>query len=124
MTEEGLPDDVTVATIVATLDKPVEYLRGMLQNMQACRKQHGSARVSIGTTGRGVAPHYRVAPDEDCLELLDNNQDVSEHFVAYHGRSHKRMDWGLDELQVMHWSYGSMTFDEIRNLLGRMRTKA
>jgi len=117
-----LPDDATVAEVLPTLRNPEDYLRGMLENMMLCKREHGGASVRIGTTGLGITPHYRVEPDKDYLDVvLKDGGDISPYFVAYHGSNHKRLDWGFDELQTSNWSAKLMTLNEIQVLLGNLR---
>jgi hypothetical protein len=52
--------DSTLADVLATLAKPENYVRGMLENMYACKREHGNATARIGITGGGVAPNYRI----------------------------------------------------------------
>jgi hypothetical protein len=108
--------------VIDTLDRPEEYLRGILQNMMLCKRRHGSANVLIGTTGRGIAPHYRIEPDQPDLDIwLDSKTDLSPFFIAYHGRSHKRLDWGLSELQHASWSMEASSLEDVQLLLGKLR---
>ena len=97
--------------------------------MTAVRREHGSAVVRTGTTGRGIFPHYRVDPGalQDALKkkfVLDEEDAgelINAHFLAFHGRSHKQFDWGILELRGEHWSDGQMTWEEVRELLGKLR---
>ena len=49
------PND-TIADILATLDKPEEYLRGVVGHLSERRKENGGAWVKIGITGGGAVP--------------------------------------------------------------------
>ena len=105
--------------------------------MLACKKEHGTAFVRIGTTGRGIVPHYRVEPEltkEHIKEMdkafkhyvAEEKEDawkmiLPTQFVAYHGSNHKRLDWGIRELQPVHWSMGRMSYEDVQNLLGELR---
>lgn len=110
----------TIADLVGFLDDPVEYVRGVLTNMTAVKKQHGSAVVRVGTTGRGVAPHYRVEPDlPDIEQILE--QDLSPYFIAFHGRNHEKLGWDHKQLQNDSWCMGHMTYSEVQTLLGSLR---
>ncbi|MEQ8510451.1 MAG: hypothetical protein RIB43_15710 [Rhodospirillaceae bacterium] len=113
-----ISENATIGDILSKLDNPTEYIRRVLANMHLCRKEFGSALVRIGTTGQGVAPHYRIEPEPD-LQTLAENWDA--HFTAYHGRSHKRLDWGFGELEDDHWSDESLTFEQVQSLLGDLR---
>ena len=123
-----LPDSATIEDVVNTLENPIDYVRQVFGNMTAIRREHGSAVVSIGTTGRGIFPHYRVDPGrsiEAIHKMLQEEEGGEElldaHFVAFHGRNHKQLDWGPGELHGEHWSASHMTWEEVRELLGRLR---
>ncbi len=120
----GLPRNTKISDIVDSLDDAEAYVRGVLENMYLCRKEHGSALVRVGITGRGIFPHYRVAPAGDqsgdvsiggLKKFLDNN------FVAYNGRNHEELPWDFLELKEVHWSEAAMEIDEVKALLGRLR---
>jgi hypothetical protein len=116
------PHTSSLRDVVQTLDRPDHYLRGVLGNMILCRKEHSSANVRIGTTGRGIAPHYRIEPDDLTLtEWFDDATDLSAFFRAYHGRSHKLLGWSQGELKHDSWSRSSMSFDEVQQLIGELR---
>src|ERR1700675_142568 len=94
--------DTTIADIARTLANPKAYVRGVFENMHACKQEKGSAFVRIGTTGRGIVPHYRVSPDTHQMlddEVLLNPQDDrwSDLFVAFNGRNHRRLPWASKE---------------------------
>lgn len=86
--------------------------------MHACKKKHGTATVRIGTTGRGIAPHYRVEPILDMDTFTGRFED---YFAAYDGRNHQKFEWGPFELKNEHWSDKDMTYEEIQSLLGSVR---
>src|SRR5262245_2287327 len=92
MTAPGLPDDVTIADIASTLDGTVDYVRGVFGNVIEFKKQHGAAFVRIGTTGRGIVPHYRIEPGQPA-GVEDWMDDA--YWTAFHGRNHKKLEWGL-----------------------------
>lgn len=115
-----LGDSPTIKDIVNTLANPKEYVRKVLENMIACKKEHGLASVAIGKTGRGIVPNYRVSPD--ILSDWQGKIDPGEFFKAYNGRSHKRIeDWDVWELREEHWSDLRMSFEQVQNLLGELR---
>jgi len=55
-----MADDATIADVVGTLNKPLEYVRRVLERMWECKRQFGIALVRIGVTGEGRTPNYRV----------------------------------------------------------------
>ena len=111
------PSD-TLTDILDTLKNPSEYVRGVLGNLMICKKEYGSACVRIGTTGGGISPHYRIEPAAE----FSRDDWLDERFwQAYDGRNHKRLDWGFSELRDQHWSPKAMNFDDVQNLLGKLR---
>jgi hypothetical protein len=52
MSEHPIANDATIADIVAYLREPAEYVRQVYAHMLECGRQHGSASVRIGVTGR------------------------------------------------------------------------
>jgi hypothetical protein len=135
MPSNKLPKSATISVIIGRLRDPEAYLRGVLNNMMLCKRQHGSAVVRIGTTGEGLIPHYRVEPSATELEALtpellaSTHEEVEQHsthrlatyYNAYRGTSHEKLDWGHRELQAESWSSQSMSLDEVRDLLGKVR---
>ena len=101
-------------------------MRQVLQNMLEVKRDQGSAFVRIGTTGRGIAPHYRVDPglgkfwDTFIEDDLDGER-ISAHYVAFHGRNHQRLPYGRWELREEHWSGAEMSIEDVKNLLGELR---
>jgi hypothetical protein len=92
--------------------------------------------VRIGVTGEGVAPHYRIEPEEGLgtavgRELLSNSDEEHDRetaytnaafYRAYNGSSHEHQSaWGRRELQNESWSRHSMNFEQVRKLLGDLR---
>ena len=78
--------------------------------------------------GQGRAPNYRI-------EYLQNDPTV---FAAYNGLSHKEIEdlgeWNLQvalgvvegsdrTLRREHWSSRVMSFDDVSELLGRLRQR-
>ncbi|MCA1366676.1 hypothetical protein I6F15_04550 [Bradyrhizobium sp. BRP14] len=115
-------DNPTIVDIVDTLAQPIDYVCGVLGNMLICKRQHGSATVAIGKTGRGIVPNYRVCPDlqGDWRDKFDFQNEA--FFKAYNGRSHRQAEeWGTWEQRDEHWSNRYMNFAEVQQLLGRLR---
>ena len=57
-----IADDATIADVVATLEEPEPYVRGVLENLYECKREWGAATVRIGITGEGKIPHgWRVS---------------------------------------------------------------
>jgi len=114
-----LPENATVASVIQTLDKPEDYVRGVLGNMLGHKKQYGDSQVRIGTTGRGIAPHYQVEPAVSIEDPLAGDAFFKE--VAFHGRSHEGLPWGVREIKDEHWSTAAMKYAEVLTLLGSLR---
>lgn len=129
-----LADDVTLRDLVRahTLNQPVRYVRGLLENMVACRQRFGTATVQLGITGEGRSPHYRVSPvpdpEEDFETSLDytvdawnTGHDPQQRYAAFHGMSHDPLAIAPNELKGGHWSSGRSDFEEVQALLGELR---
>jgi hypothetical protein len=118
-----IPKDAILSDITNSLDQPKEYVRHVFGNMVDFHKAHGAAVVRLGTTGRGVAPHYRVQKSHGSGEILGHLDKTiePEYFTAFHGRSHKQLEWGARELRGEHWSTRAMTYEEVQFLLGELR---
>jgi hypothetical protein len=123
MPDSEIPNDVVISDILHTLDRPEQYVRRVFGNMVEYRKEHGTAVVRIGRTGRGIAPHYRVQVEHSAIgEVAGHfNDDPSEYFMAFHGRSHQQLEWGARELRTEHWSSRAMIYDDVQALLGKLR---
>ena len=105
--------------ILAALGKPEKYLCGVLGDIILCRRMYGSADVRIGTTGRGIAPHYRIEPEAICFRRLSD--DPCPDCVAYHGQSHKELKWEPDRLCDGSWSSQIWTIEDVQTFLSQMR---
>lgn len=104
---KALPLDATIDDVRDSLERPDEYVRVVLGNMSACRRKHGNAHVRIGVTGAGKVPYHKITYQYDKSEqLYDAFDGVSPFAVA------------PDDL---NWSTKSMSFDDVRNLLGEIR---
>jgi hypothetical protein len=138
MTYFQLQRDATIAVIVSRLRDPAEYVRRVLQNKKNCKDEFRQpVVVRIGITGEGVAPHYRIEPEEGLSNaigrqlLVPNPQEELDgeiaytnaaFYRAYNGSSHEHQSaWGHRELQSESWSNHSMTFEDVRKLLGDLR---
>jgi hypothetical protein len=133
--------DATIADIVGRLNKPMEYVRSVLEHMWECRREFGSASVRIGVMGEGRAPNYR-------LEYAKEGMSHAAVFKAYNGLSHKPIEglgqWNLTDedfvaaldgtntelpptpdhtLRGEHWSSRVMRLEDVSTLLGQLRTR-
>ena len=123
-----LPKDATIKHIVEmdTLADPENYVRGVLENMFALRKDFGTPLVRIGILGRGIVPHYQVEkPGLDFDEFIGHHQSgdpvEDRRFVPFNGRSHKEMPPNWGNLTHDHWSNSTVGLDEVKSVLGLIR---
>jgi hypothetical protein len=116
----SLSHKATIADIVSTLESPVKYVRGVFGNMIDFRKEHGDAFVRIGTTGRGIYPHYRVEAELSPYQI-DDEWDPVKNFTAFNGKNHKKLDWEWPIVRGHNWSAETMNCDEVQQLLGSLR---
>jgi hypothetical protein len=95
-----------------TLSNPENYVAGVLSRLHECKSKHGNASVRIGTTGQGLIPYYRI--------VFTNIDGHSESiFGAYYGDNHNAFK--TSESPNNTWSSTAMTFDEVQQLLGKIR---
>lgn len=125
-----LPLDATIINVLATLAKPEGYVRGMLENMYACKREHGNTTARLGITGGGVAPNYRIEFENDDYALKVGGVSFFKIGIVgvFDGRSHKLIEWidnvaQEDGIPVhdSHWSNRAMTIDDVSMFLGRIR---
>lgn len=121
---EKLQGTETVRDVVATLNDPEDYVRGVFGNMMAFRRRRIEPAVRIGATGEGLMPHYRIEPASTGNSLKAMADDIGsfiEHVIAFNGRNHRDMNWTAFQLQGDNWCRAVMSVDEIRTLLGELR---
>ena len=121
MARRKLPEAATVKDILSSLQDSEEYVRGVLGNMISFKRTHAEPVVRIGTTGRGIVPHYRIEPAGSTGSPGDRFQEFIDHMVAFSGRNHRAMAWDALDVRDEHWSTGAMTYDEIIGLIGELR---
>ena len=117
--DEPLPRDATIASVIHTLDKPEDYVRGVLGNMLHHKREFGGAQVRIGTTGRGIVPHYQI----EAKGSFETTALADALFkdVVFNGRNHERLPWDWTETKGDHWGTATMSFEEVQGLLGDLR---
>ena len=125
-----LPKDATIKHVVEmdTLADPKNYVRGVLENMFALRKDFGTPLVRIGILGHGIVPHYQVEKPgldlNEYLRKLESDDPVEDRrFVPFSGRSHKEMSRNWGNLTYDHWSNSTVGLDEVKSVLGLIRDK-
>lgn len=122
----ALPDGITLADLVCTLDNAENYLRMAFGNMHEVRKEHGEVVLRVGRSGTGQKPHYLI--DVASLKRVLGEEKVSFLSVAsFRGDNHKPYTPEGEEADILRdesWSTGAMTYEEIRTLLGQIREQA
>jgi len=58
--QKAMAADSTIADVVSTLDKPIEYVRRVLEKLERCKRAHGDAQVRLGVRGRAECPNYLI----------------------------------------------------------------
>jgi hypothetical protein len=109
MPETTIGSDATIIDVLPTLSEPVEYVRAVVGTMSACQEKNGNARVHIGITGEGKMPYHKIV-------FIDHHG--SEQVYGAFSGGHPFKDIKIHENT---WSSGSMTLEEVRGLLGRLR---
>ncbi|HEY1932273.1 MAG TPA: hypothetical protein VGG99_09700 [Acetobacteraceae bacterium] len=110
MPAKRLPLDATIADVVSTLAKAEDYVRHVVSNLSRMQREYGTVVVRIGITGTGHLPNYR----------LDHADGPSEPIAAFDGATHKPFS-DVRKIDTENWSTGSMTYQEVRDLLGKLR---
>jgi hypothetical protein len=112
--------DARIEDVLDTLADPEEFVRGILESFFREKFNRDEATVRIGTSGRGIWPHY--SGEEGEVETpLPSGKTVRgyRHRAIFHGRSHKPIL--EDEARGINWSSAAATFAEVQSVLGRLR---
>ena len=112
MASKDLAPDATLADVLPTLAKPVDYVCGVLDHLYKCRAKHGNAQVVIGTSGKGRKPYYRV------LYSAADGPKVFDTFFDNH------VSFSVERQPVeggVSWSSNAMSFDEVAQLRGTLK---
>jgi hypothetical protein len=115
----NLAGSESVRDVITTLDKPEQYVLGIFRNMDELRRNQIASTVSIGVTGHGIAPNYRLDPSEeaDHAKMVGRYGDPS---LAFRGQTHRPL--AFDYIDNGNWSPMEMTFEEeVKSLLGKLR---
>lgn len=120
--------DSTLADVLATLAKPENCVRGMLENLYACKRELGNATARIGITGGGVAPNYRIEFEHE-EPPLGFPGFKSGTVGVFDGRNHKLIEWindiaqeeGTTPVKDEHWSNHAMSLEDVAVFLGQIR---
>jgi len=132
MARGKIPQDAIVSDIYSGLDDKDQFLRNLYHNMCEYRKVHGSVFVTIGISGRGHYPNYRLSPDEETRKLEMDNLFASfgegkqnpaiqspESNRIYDGKNHKVIEHQYataGKIGNARWSSKSSGFDEIERI--------
>lgn len=102
-----LKPDATIADVLPDLGDAETYLCRVLEPLHANR--HVGAVVRIGTSGSGAYPCFRICKLSPTGEsILAAYNDNGTQFPTAEG--------------VEHWSSKAMTLDEVKTLLGSVRS--
>ncbi|PTE07242.1 hypothetical protein [Mesorhizobium helmanticense] len=109
--------DATIADMVEVLDKPVEYVRRVLEKLERCKRAHGDAQVRVGVRGRAEAPNYLIeyARENTKTRELETHQDA-----AYSGSTHRELA-PHHIAEARNWSPEEMNITAVSALIGRLR---
>jgi hypothetical protein len=109
--------DSTIASMVEGLDKPVEYVRRVLEKLERCKRAHGDAQVRVGVRGRAEAPNYLV---EYVREDKKTQERVTYQDAAYSGSTHRELA-AHHIAEARNWSPEEMNITAVSALIGRLR---
>lgn len=110
MANEPLSHDAIIADVVSSLENAEEYVRRVLTTLVTVRREQGEVVVRIGIRGKGVLPNYRI----------DRAGESGQSINAFDGTTHKPFT-DVRSIDTSNWSTRSMTYDEVRGLLGSIR---
>ncbi|MDX8443255.1 hypothetical protein [Mesorhizobium australafricanum] len=109
--------DATIADMIETLDKPVEYVRRVLEKLERCKRIHGDAQVRVGVRGRAEAPNYLI---EYVREDAKTRERTTHQDAAYSGSTHRELAPHHIEAAA-NWSPEEMNITAVSALIGRLR---
>lgn len=109
--------DVTIADMVDVLDKPVEYVRRVLEKLERCKRAHGDAQVRLGVRGRAEAPNYLI---EYARENAKTRERETYQDAAYSGSTHRELA-PHHIAEARNWSPEEMNITAVSALIGRLR---
>lgn len=115
--QTSIAGDSTIADVVDALDKPIEYVRRVLEKLERCKRAHGDAQVRVGVRGRAECPNYLI---EYVVEDAKTHQRTTHADAAYSGSTHRELaPRHIDE--VKNWSPEEMNITAVSALIGRLR---
>ncbi|TPM54087.1 hypothetical protein FJ959_18575 [Mesorhizobium sp. B2-2-4] len=110
--------DATIADMVETLDKPVEYVRRVLEKLERCKRVHGDAQVRVGVRGRAECPNYLI---EYVRQDAKTHEPVTHQDAAYSGSTHRELA-PHHIAEARNWSPEEMNITAVSALIGRLRS--
>jgi hypothetical protein len=115
----SLDIDATIDDLVESLDDPEDYARRALANLHAQVSKEPNSRLTIGITGYGVYPNYKIDIPGELAKLDMQNIAPSK---IYSGRTHQEL---LDPSNgcYEHWSAASTSLVELQALLGHLKKR-
>jgi hypothetical protein len=115
--QQAIAADSTIADVVGVLDKPVEYVRRVLEKLERCKRAHGDAQVRLGVRGRSECPNYLI---EYVRENTKTHERVTHQDAAYSGSTHRELAPRHIE-ETRNWSPEEMNITAVSALIGRLR---
>jgi len=113
----SIPQDSTIADAASGLNKPVEYVRRVLEKLERCKRAHGDAQVRIGVRGRAECPNYLI---ESISEDRKTGERIVRPDAAYSGSTHRELAPRHIE-EARNWSPEEMNITAVSALIGRLR---
>jgi hypothetical protein len=115
----SLDIDATIDDLVDSLDDPEDYVRRALDNLRAEVRKEPNSRLTIGITGYGVYPNYRIDTPVELKKLDMQSMSPSKIFS---GRTHQEI---VDPSGVRdeRWSAASTSLVELQALLSNLKKR-
>lgn len=112
-----IASNATIADLVDGLDKPVEYVRRVLERLERCKRAFGNAQVRIAVLSRAECPNYLIEYVREDTKTL---QRTTHQDAAYSGSTHRELGTHHIEAAGM-WSPEEMNITAVSALIGRLR---
>ena len=116
-TQTSIAADSTIADVVDVLDKPIEYVRRVLEKLEHCRRVHGDAQVRLSVRSRSECPNYLI---EYVTEDVKTREKITRQTAAYSGSTHRELAPKHIE-ETKNWSPEEMNITGVAALIGRLR---
>jgi hypothetical protein len=100
-----LSKSATIGDVWSSLTYPRQYVAAVRHKLLQCDREHGNAHVSIGITGSGQKPCYRI------FWRHGGNEVVWGSFWD------QGTPLDIDDAVTANWSDASMSFIEVDSLL-------